>query len=143
MLQSWHARQACAVTHNPVHKTRESTAALFKRTKITPPTHQLHDRSATRLAALRKRLASAPTSEVASCSRPSKPTLDEGAWPQVDILTVPTTISAANDLLHSFKQRTQDTKDELSRHPSVCVLWKGLQVCCRPPHSPREKALGS
>ena len=48
-LRSWHARQVRAVTHNPVHKTRETTAALFTRLQIVPPIQQLHDRSAQRL----------------------------------------------------------------------------------------------
>ena len=66
-LRSWHARQVRAVTHNPVHKTRETTAALFTRLKVIPPLQQLHDRSAQRLESLRKRLHTVPACEVTSC----------------------------------------------------------------------------
>ena len=119
-LRSWHARQVRAVTHNPVHKTRETTAALFTRLKLVPPIQQLHDRSAQRLDSLRKRRHAAPASEVTSCSTSmsaktcSLPFTQPGAWPNEDILTIPSTLQTAEEIVASYRKLLTEVDNDPS-----------------------------
>ena len=130
-LRSWHARQVRVVTHNPVHKTRETTAALYTRLKLVPPLQQLHDRSAQRLDSLRKRLHATPACEVTSCStsasasatKQSLPLAQSGAWPNEDILTIPSTLQTAEEIVASYRKLLK----EVDNDPSPDVP---MHVCC-------------
>ena len=129
-LRSWHARQVRAVTHNPVHKTRETTVALctlLTRLKLAPPLQQLHDRSAQRLESLRKRLSTVPACEVTSCftTATCDPYSDAqpGAWPNEDILTTPSTIKAAEEIVASYSRIITEAEEDPS--PDV-----PMYTCC-------------
>ena len=127
-LRSWHARLR-AVTHNPVHKTRETTAELFARLKLVSPIQQLHDRSAQRLDSLRKRRQAAPASEVTSCSTStpantsSSLLTQSGAWPSEDILTIPSTLQTAEEIVASYSKLLK----EVDNDPSPDVP---MHTCC-------------
>ena len=116
-LRSWHARQVRAVTHNPVHKTRESTKALFTRLRVIPPLQQLHDRSAQRLESLQV------TSCFTSATTASLPRPQPGDWPSVDILTIPSTIKTAEEIVSSYHKLLTEIDDDPS--PDV-----PMHTCC-------------